>query len=245
MQISFRAFWLPKSGNTEEEYEDAFWPAERISMRSPRFRLAVADGATETSFAGSWARLLSRAYCKDRLSETKIRDFLPRLQRQWQRSIGTKDKLPWYAQEKLLSGAYSTVLGLTLTEPQWEAMAIGDSCLFQIRNDEVVTSFPLASAGEFNNRPPLMSTNPENWDREVDRVSHIRGSWQPLDEFYLMTDAAACWFLGAMESGRRPSECLGFMAEDGASAFAQRIQSLRECGEMRNDDVTVLRVCPS
>ncbi len=62
-------------------------------------------------------------------------------------------------------------MGLTLADNSWEAMAIGDSCLFQIRGDEVITSLPLASAGEFNNRPALMSTNSENWDREVEHVT--------------------------------------------------------------------------
>src|SRR5688500_10782345 len=100
MQISLRTFWLPKKGNTSEEYEDAFWPREAMNVHSDRFRFAVADGATESSFAGSWARLLVRAYCRDQLSERKIRKQLPRLQREWYSGLENAP-LPWYAEEKL------------------------------------------------------------------------------------------------------------------------------------------------
>ncbi len=39
---------LPKRGNTEDEYEDAW------AVDPARGRFAVADGASETSFAGRW-----------------------------------------------------------------------------------------------------------------------------------------------------------------------------------------------
>lgn len=168
-----------------------------------------------------------------------MRLSLLRLQRHWARSVGAKGLLPWYAEEKLRAGAYSTLVGLTLADKSWEAMAIGDSCLFQIRGDVVITSFPLSRVSEFNNRPALMSTNSENWDREMEHVSTVQGSWQETDEFCLMTDAASCWFIGATENGLRPSESLDRVTD------VSEIQSLRQSGAMRNDDVTVLRVCPT
>src|SRR4051812_29570559 len=54
--------WLPKAGNSVEEYEDA-WATSPDDESSPgQFVCAVTDGATETSFAGLWARLLAEAY---------------------------------------------------------------------------------------------------------------------------------------------------------------------------------------
>jgi hypothetical protein len=50
--LSVQAFWLPKAGNTTKEYEDAF----DYSIAERRF--AVADGATDSAFAGHWARIL-------------------------------------------------------------------------------------------------------------------------------------------------------------------------------------------
>jgi hypothetical protein len=54
--LSARAFWLPKAGNTIAEYEDAF----DFSIAARCF--AVADGATDSAFAGRWARSLVRAF---------------------------------------------------------------------------------------------------------------------------------------------------------------------------------------
>jgi hypothetical protein len=240
MQISLRTFWLPKKGNTSEEYEDAFWPREAMTVSSDRFRFAVADGATESSFAGSWARLLVRAYCRDQLSDRKIRKQLPQLQREWYSSVETTS-LPWYAEEKLAQGAFATMLGLTLfrersaSELTWDSTAIGDSCLFQVRGGEIVTSFPIARSDEFNNRPMLVSSNSTDWT-----ATRKSGAWKPTDVFYLMTDAIANWFLRSVENGEQPSALLDRI--DGSEDFREWVDSLRDSGAMRNDDVTVLRI---
>ena len=237
MQISLRIFSLPKRGNTPGEYEDAFWPAAPLDVDAKRFRFAVADGATETSFAGSWARLLARAYCRDQLSEKKIRKQLPRLRQEWQSSIESAS-LPWYAEQKLSQGAFATVLGLTLNDGSWDSTAIGDSCLFQVRNGGIITAFPLTRSVEFSNRPALISSNSKNWCGELAQVTRTRGAWEPMDVFYLMTDAIACWFLRSIENGERG---IWDGLNDGGD-FAQWIESLRDSGQMRNDDVTVLRI---
>src|SRR5438105_4560754 len=144
MRTSLRIYWTPKRGNTQEEYEDAFWPPEPLDLHSKLLRFAVADGATETSFAGSWAQILTRAYCRDRLSQKRIHKTLPRLQQEWNSSITSKS-LPWYAEQKLSQGAFATLLGLTLLDGTWQSTSIGDSCLFQIRRNSVVTAFPINS----------------------------------------------------------------------------------------------------
>ena len=47
MDAYLKAFWLPKDGSTEEEYEDAFFPRHSSSFTGERLRFAIADGATE------------------------------------------------------------------------------------------------------------------------------------------------------------------------------------------------------
>jgi hypothetical protein len=238
MRTSLRIFWTPKRGNTSEEYEDAFWPSEPLDLHSKLLRFAIADGATETSFAGSWAQILTRAYCRDRLSQKKIRKSLPRLQEEWHSSIG-KQSLPWYAEQKLTQGAFATLLGLTVLDGVWESTSIGDSCLFQLRGDCVVTAFPMTSWQDFNNRPPLLSSNKGNWKEELAHVSHASGAWQNSDVFYLMTDAMACWFLRCLQEGQLPTDVLNQVEQ-----FDDWVESLRKRG-MRNDDVTLLRISVS
>src|SRR5260370_42032120 len=52
----WRALSVPKHGHTEDEYEDA-WAADPDAGR-----FAVADGASESAFAGLWARLLVEGF---------------------------------------------------------------------------------------------------------------------------------------------------------------------------------------
>src|SRR5215510_11033783 len=176
MHVVTEAFWLPKAGNTLEEYEDAFWPRKSLDRHTAMFRCAVADGATETSFSRVWAQNLVRAYCRGHLYQGKpLRKRLASLQQDWKTAVSRKP-LPWYAEEKLRQGAFSSLLGLTIrggeriVPYQWDALAVGDSCLFQIRGDKVITQFPLACSEQFTNRPALLSSNPASNKRLADHI---------------------------------------------------------------------------
>src|SRR6516162_536658 len=109
MHCTIQAFWLPKAGHSLSDYEDAFWPKKSFDGNSTSVRLAVGDGATETSFAAVWAKLLVRAYSVGDLLTGTLPEKLPQLQDRWRRIVGRK-QLPWYAEEKLRFGAFSTLL---------------------------------------------------------------------------------------------------------------------------------------
>jgi hypothetical protein len=250
MNVLSEAFWVPKAGNTTDEYEDAFWPTRQIDSSAEGFICAVADGATETSFSGIWANILVRAYCKRDLSNSVLFKSLPKLQKTWRELVGTKP-LPWYAEEKLRSGAFSSILGLTLVSAlrkggrpaKWEAMAVGDSCLFQVRDRRLIAAFPLEHSRDFNSRPSLLSSNPEYNNSLARIISRKKGRWEAGDEFYLMTDALACWFLNAVEQHEDWWELISNLGTSAQVApFTDWISELRKTGLIRNDDVTLLRV---
>src|SRR5437588_451920 len=98
MRVTFNAFWLQKAGNSADEYEDAWAPRRELADIDKLFRVAVADGATETSFADLWAKILVRAYTKGSLAPELICDQLPALRRRWS-SVVQRRPLPWYAEE--------------------------------------------------------------------------------------------------------------------------------------------------
>jgi hypothetical protein len=248
MQVLAHAYSLPKAGNTLEEYEDAFWPLQFDSKGAEEFTYAIADGATETSFSGLWARLLVEAYCDGRFNEAQRAATLLELQARWLEQVGNAP-LPWYAEEKLRSGAFSSLLGLTIqcissaeniVSVTWEAMAIGDSCLFQVSNDELVAAFPLKHSEYFNSRPILLSTNPADNEHLSDHIIISEGAVEAGDTLYLMTDALACWFLKEYEQGGKPWEIKRSSPED----FERWITKLRKDKVIRNDDVTMIRVEP-
>lgn len=245
MNISFKTFWLPKLGNSFEEYEDAFYPEQNLENEISEFDCAIADGATETSFSKIWAKLLVKQYCSINLNEGKnILENLSKIQNEWKEQFKAI-KLPWYAEEKLMSGAFSSLVGLSLKNCEniikWNAIAIGDSCLFQIRKGELILSFPLKNSNDFNNRPLLISTNNESNSRLEENLFIESGEIHKNDIFYLMTDALACWFLKEIENGEKPCEYIStFKLEDQSYDFKGLINSLREEGKLRNDDVTFI-----
>ena len=250
MDVSAQPFWTPKQGNEDSEYEDAFWPHESIEDRAACFRCAVADGATETSYSRIWAEQLVRYWCENCSATAFDADGFRDLQQRWATRVRERP-LPWYAEEKIRLGAFAAILGLVLYDDvdregsagHWQAIAVGDSCLVQMRGEEILARFPLAASAAFNNRPHLLSSNPTHNSRIVDHVQNMDGTWQAGDAFYLMTDALACWFMREAEEGRTPWRVLRDLnTSDQVKPFHEWIEDLRREGAIRNDDVTLLRV---
>jgi hypothetical protein len=156
--------------------------------------------------------------------------------------------MPWYAEEKVRSGAFSTILGLTLRDTDrsggtgsWDAFAVGDSCLAHVRNDEILKTFPLSRAAEFNNSPFLLGSNSDS-NREIEpHIQTVNGRWEREDKFYLMTDALATWFFREVEDSRTPWHILRDLDTEGLS-FRTWIEDLRNTRDIRNDDVTLYRI---
>lgn len=243
MRVRFRGFWLPKSGNSAEEYEDAFWPRQDVDREARIFRAAVADGATEASFSRDWADLLAAAYGRGRIGR-RLAASLPVLQRQWTERVGSRP-LPWYAEEKLRSGAFASLCGLTLRvgrdgNLRWNALAVGDSCVFHLRNNRLCAAFPLDRADQFDNRPHLIGSVPASNGGLASQVRFASGPVHADDRFYLMTDALAAWFLGAIEAGEAVICNLSRVIEAGPDAFGAWAMDLRATGGLRNDDITLL-----
>jgi len=241
MSFSIQKFWLQKAGNSPEEYEDAF--AYEVSVG----RFAIADGATESSFAKSWAQKLVEKFVSDSplvspLSACRLKSWLSQPQRQWYEAIDW-DRLPWYAEEKSRAGAFSSLLGLEFAEGHdvkkyWHALAVGDSCLFHVRGDVLLRAFPIARSKEFGSTPFLLSSNPKSNRRVWDEVQYIEGSYESEDTFFLATDALAHWCLAQCEVGETPWNKLLDIHE--ADEFEAFVVQLRSDGEMRNDDSTLL-----
>lgn len=256
MRVHVRARWQPKAGNRDRDYEDAFWPYWLDQERAgPVFRFAVADGATESSFARLWARLLVLLYCNPAmpLPADDAGQFVDRIThagRVWEGRV-YRQPLEWFALAKAERGAFSSLTGLNIrAEPSgravcgaWQATTIGDSCLFHVRNDQLILAAPIEDPQEFGYHPQLLSTNPAKnqpvW-QALDGSARS-GMWQAGDHFLLMTDALAAWFLTGAAAGGQPWRILAGASQSQAH-FARWIQDRRAAGELRNDDVTLLAI---
>lgn len=233
---------LPKRDNSAEEYEDA------CAGDPAAGRFAVADGASESSFANVWAKLLVEGYVRPPDRDRKQENWLAPLRRQWSAAVDHRE-LDWYGEEKRERGAFATFLSLRIyTGPEgptrrWKASSVGDSCVFQVRDDVLLASFPVGAPAEFGNRPALIGSRPVR--TEVQRKVH-RGDWKPGDTFLLMTDALAEWFLVRNEAKRKPwqSLCYRLMRKNGAAELTAYLEQLRDHKELKNDDVTLGIVGP-
>ena len=233
MLTSATAWWAPKSGNTASEYEDAY------AVKPEALRFAVADGASESSFARQWAELLVEGFVQDAPSAAGLAEFVTPLQAVW--AEGQKGKATaWYSERKAADGAFSSLLGVTVEGDRWRAVAVGDSCLFVVRAGKLVRAFPLERAEQFNNGPSLLSSVGRSNAGVWSTVAAIEGELQEKDRLLLMTDALAQWFLVEAEMGRRPWAALAKVTTP--EQFTAFIDCLRAGGALRNDDVTLVNV---
>jgi hypothetical protein len=232
----WRAFALPKEGHKPDEYEDAF--AAKLG------RFAIADGASESSFACLWAKLLVEGFVGSK--ETKVtQSWLNPLRQRWGTEVDGID-LEWYGEEKRLLGAFATFLGLILKKPRngrngrWKAIAIGDSCLFQVRQDQLIHIFPVRRSGDFGNRPLLLGSRSASGKGVISLAKLQIGKWKSGDRFLLMTDALAEWFLRRHEKQHKPWQSLVRCLDQANAGLTGFVEQLRNEKEIKNDDVTLL-----
>lgn len=250
MTIGYQEFRLAKRGCDPEEYEDACLG----DLKAGRF--AVADGATESVFASSWAARLVREFVENAdCDPEEWVTWVPGIQQRWAAEFVGRE-LPWHAEAKMQQGAFATFLGLALMNTRrppypWQAVAVGDSCLFHTRGDELVRAFPIENSQEFGTSPWLVGSRTSQQQIRQDRVAWGEGVCQADDRLWLMTDALAQWFLSEHEAGRRPwQETERFSQpppreterEGLQQDFADWIEQLRDAKRLRNDDVTLLVV---
>lgn len=192
---------------------------------------------------------------------SELVEWLRPLQRFWHEGINWAT-LPWFAEEKARQGAFAAFLGICFERAEadkrgtlflnraaagsgkrggrWEALAVGDSCLFQIRENTLLRAFPVEEASAFDSRPTLMSSNEEYNETAVGALRTAEGDFASDDLFVLATDALGKWFLARHESGEQPWQIL--LGLRTAQDFENFVGGLRATMEMRNDDTTLVLV---
>jgi hypothetical protein len=257
-------FWVPKRGSSLSEYEDASWVSPDGSgageTRQKRLRVAVTDGASESLLAGQWARRLAAVFGSAADAAWGEGQFAAAYS---QASLGWDEEvleytlqreergapIQWYEEPGLAKGAYATVLVAEFRDaqerhhPTWKAAAVGDSCLFQVRDESVYTSFPIDDPAAFSYQPPLLPSRGVESDTLYRHIELKQCDWERGDSFYLATDALAAWFLHAVDTGDRPWEPLRDLdTRDSEFDFAEWVDQQRDLGEMHNDDTTLVRI---
>lgn len=245
------SLWRPKAGNAETEYEDAYDATKRAGRRG-RVVFAIADGATETLLSRQWANLLVKRFVRGWTRPDALGTWVADTMRAWQHEkhayLEGRERagkpIQWYEEPGLEAGAFAALLGLVIERDarawRWQAAALGDCCLVQVRENALYGAFPIERADAFNNRPLLLSSNPAKNRGVLEHFVFACGTAQRGDRMYLMTDALAAWFFRAYEAGELPwNELDAFRSTD---AFDAWVSEKRAAHAMRNDDVTLMRL---
>jgi hypothetical protein len=239
-----RAFWTPKRGNSDAQWEDGFAVDARAGL------LAVADGAGDGVFTKTWVELLLASYLAQPLPLDEldfVEPWLEERRRAWLAAIRYPE-LRWSLQKRVdTSCGAATFLAFRLDPDgfqhsgerpgtlSWTAWAVGDVCLFHVRDDRLITTFPLHRAGDFSYAPPLYQS--KAWlSTPVAKV--LRGDLRRGDLLLFATDALSKQMMSAIESGQTPR--WKHLLDIDAAEWKQEIENLRDRGEIINDDCTLL-----
>lgn len=246
MKIHAISYHLEKAGNTPDQYEDA----SVFDLSTGRF--AIADGASSAYDSKNWARLLVEKFVASppELDSSNLNQWLEGPSLAWTANI-LWDELPYYKYNKAQEGAFATFLGVQLntsmddnSESQllhWHALAVGDSAIIVVRNDGLLTSFPVTLDTVFDNRPALISTKAVYNQRSLKMVVTQHGDLKQGDLLFLVTDAVAEWMIEAIRLGEKPWEDVARIRDN--DQFASMVQRLRTEGRMKNDDATLIMLC--
>lgn len=232
------------------EYEDAFAPRRRAHFDKREFAVAIADGASESIFASDWAKMLTFSFARNSfLTIDSLQKRTKIIAKRWYKKVYSQS-LPWFTEEKIRLGAFSTFLGVKFMADaenldelgHWSAIGIGDSCLFQVRNNELFHSFPISSSCQFSNSPILLSTNFNLNSRLWEEVKFNNNNICKKDIFILATDALSHWFLSLYEKKEKPwNILLKFLEIESPSKFFKEwVSDLRKDKKIKNDDITLL-----
>jgi hypothetical protein len=249
MHLQTVIFSQHKDGNSAGEWEDAAgW-----SVTAPaRARFAVADGGTEGFNSRGWVSQLVSSFVapdsqdgRPALNQPAMRDWCGRQQDSWAAASPlSTDAIVRRKQTE--EGSYATFLGCELTEldgpaARWRAVALGDTVLFHVRADTLVSEFPDLGPHDFGLHPDLVHSFRSCLDVMAERMTFLEGDLMPGDMLLGATDALAHWIVKA--DARQEKLLWPFLATiSHPSAFARFVDDQRRAGEMHNDDVTLLRM---
>jgi hypothetical protein len=244
MRFLAKTFWLAKDAEAPEQFEDSF------ELDAERGIAAIADGVSSTIFSGLWARILTQAAVADPPclhDPAALQDWLQRRRAEWSNQIDTS-RLTWFQRPKMIEGAMSTWLWCELTPPphgdggdpdgyRLSSFAIGDCCLFHLRQGELLYAFPLTSETEFGIDPAVIGSI----DRKQDHLLEFRlteAECRPGDLLVLCTDAVGLWATKRYAAGQ--SVCWEDYWEMPDQGWQSEIAALRREKLMRYDDSTLV-----
>ncbi|MBW4628234.1 MAG: protein phosphatase 2C domain-containing protein [Brasilonema octagenarum HA4186-MV1] len=234
----------------------------------PQFGLlAIADGVSNGSTLTSfWSNLLVKSFCELPCSRPceYIRDnpeeWLKPLQAQWQekydkvllRKEQNNNVKTWSPsttpQAKRIAKGAATFLGVHILpadkkgKGKWQAIAIGDSCVFQFRRQgdkyQKKVVLPLLRSEDFSIKTEVLTSRTDM--PLSDELPFYEFDYQLGDIILLATDALSEWLLRKTE--QESDDWQKILELEKQSQFEKLVWELRDKNEITFDDTTFCRM---
>jgi Protein phosphatase 2C len=238
-------FSLNKTESTLQQNEDAVYVSDQNLI------YAISDGASSSPDAKTWSEMLVTASKDFGTDESKFENLLPGLkikwETDWRRRKEENPSSDWWMDEshESLNAATLCVLSFSdtsncLGNKKWTSLIVGDSCLFQIRENKLINTSPLLHSSEFNNSPELICSNERIKDKLVKHKNE--GFARKGDIFILATDAVSSWILGNYEKNNLTRLNLMLDQNLDEQQFKKLIMDERLDRSMEDDDSTIVIV---
>jgi hypothetical protein len=245
-------FHEPKAGSTDEEWEDGAGhdPGDPAAGRNAR--CIVVDGATEAYDSIRWVGQLVDSFLglepvggAPALTAPAMDEWFGRMQDRWAQDAPATFANLFEERKFREDGSFATLLGCEIgglggPRPRWSAVALGDTVLFHVRGRRVLAQFPPLAAGDFGLNPDGVFTQPAARGRMRAKLGHAAGALAVGDHLFLATDAFAEWMIRADRADPDLWPTLGGLHHP--TLFRRIVADRRRAGEMKNDDVTLMRV---
>jgi len=231
---------LPKHGHSLAECEDAF-ACNRTTMR-----FAVADGATESFDAASWAQRLATRWVNssDLLTEEGFWTWL-QSEGQAHNDSWNRLDLPWYSMEKRRAGSFAAFVGVEIQDDKsWNALALGDSCLVHCGTSNVRMMFPVSGSIDFGSAPVLAPSCTELNIHARSAIALKAGKLGDGDKLLLLSDAIAAWYirLNELQDNKTMSDLYRLLSQGDETAILDFLELERSAGRLKDDDVVIVSI---
>ena len=269
-QLIADALWTPKSSHATDEHEDAWaiglehgraaiadgassafmsreWAA--VLTRSYVDTPPAHDLAAVRRWVAASSQDWSLAAHGTDSSAQADHDGATRKLSDIRAEIDQEQNKDWWSAESERRGSFAAFVGIKVGldeasgEVCWDALAVGDSCLIQVRphGSAIVLecAFPIDSADAFGGNPELVATAGAEGAGLLPVIRTASGNLRQGDVLLLMTDALAQWAITQDSLGQAPWTLLLGLTQPEIGPLA--IQE-RATGAMVDDDVSLVRV---
>ena len=245
--MDIRAFITHKEAETFSDCQD------RFSINSDTKSVAVSDGMSQSFFQKIWAENLVDAFVNNyqwNLCGEQCKEILKELQGKWlekvldrieeQKHDGTKENII-YRNEKFVAqgkSAGATLVGVRFVDANWYCQVLGDSCLIEIKDGEIVQICTSQEGDEFDNFPDHFDSNPKQSGKG--NAKEFKGTLETDSVLLLVSDPFSD-FLNEQRKKGSVKELVDALLNIGThEEFEKLVSDWRTVKGMHNDDSTLV-----